>query len=128
MPTILAFCARDAQFARIAETSTTGRRSLRDPSLRPLPRPAPAPPPRLLPEPVADAVHGVQQLRVRRIALELLAQLEHVRVDRARRRRRVVAPHGAQQVVARAGLAAVPQQMAEQIGLLRQEPERLAAA
>src|SRR6201989_1435361 len=52
-------------------------------------------------EPVADPAHGEQVLRVLRVALELLAQVADVDVDRARVAVGAVAPDAREQHVAR---------------------------
>src|SRR6478609_9506293 len=57
--------------------------------------------PSVVAEPVADSAHGEDVLRLLGVALELLAQVPDVDVDRAGVAERGVAPHALEQHVAR---------------------------
>src|SRR5687767_5015766 len=72
-------------------------------------------------ESIPDPMHGLDQTRSLGIVLELLAQLEHVHVNRARRREVVRAPHVVEQTLAIESLAWMGQEIAQQIELLARQ-------
>src|SRR2546426_8100876 len=77
---------------------------------------------------VAGAVDGQDVLRLVGCALELLAQLRHEVVDRARGRRLLVAPDLIEDLFSGDDLAGVADQIPEQIELARREVDALSGA
>src|SRR5690242_9649756 len=75
---------------------------------------------------VAETVDGVNELRILRIALDLLTQPRDVDVDGARHRHLVVAPHFRQQLIARQRRPAMRDEMPEQLELARGQIDRAA--
>ena len=70
---------------------------------------------------VAQPVNRQDVLRDARVRFELLPQPRDVDIDRARRRRGVVAPHLGEQLLARNRRAAVLDEIAEEVKLLGRE-------
>src|SRR6185369_14610759 len=77
---------------------------------------------------VPGAVDGEDVLGFLGRSLDLLPQLRHEVVDRARRRRLLIAPDLVEDLLARDDLAGVRDQVAEQIELARGEVDPLPAA
>src|SRR5688572_10722280 len=75
----------------------------------------------LIVEPITDAAHGRYVTWARRIYLQLAAQLEHVRVDRASDDCGRVTPHRLHQLQPGANLATVLQELEEQVVFLGAE-------
>ena len=73
---------------------------------------------------VPHPMHGDEVARVRRLVLDLLAQLGHVHVDGAGERDRVVAPDRVEQLLAGDHLAPVLGEVLEQPELARRQVDR----
>src|SRR3989442_9996051 len=72
---------------------------------------------------VTLAVHGHEEAGLRGPLLDLLAQLRHVHVHRARQRGGVVVPHGVEQLLAAHHLAAALDEVLEEAQLARRQIE-----
>src|SRR5918999_3452832 len=68
-------------------------------------------------EPVPDAAHGLDELGLGRIALELFAEMANVNVDRARLAVRRVAPERLEQHLARENSPRLGRQRAQELEL-----------
>src|SRR5581483_460061 len=80
------------------------------------------------PQPVADSPDRLEQLWMRRVALELLAQAANVNRHRARVERGRVTPDALHQLLAREDAVRVRGEEPQQLELLRRQAERLAVA
>src|SRR5258707_13733647 len=78
-------------------------------------------------QPIPDGPHREDRRWVTGTA-ELAAQVADVHVDDVRRRIVLIAPHGAEDLLARDDLAVVAHEVDEQLELRRRQGDRLAAA